>query len=87
VRGVASHERGGLRSASGDVAFTNGVCAAGDADGDGVVGRKDVERMFDFLFLGGLPPEPGAADVNGDGAVSGDDLFQLVSGLWGAAAR
>jgi hypothetical protein len=54
------------------------VC--GDADGDGSVDVGDVVYLANYLFKGGLPPNPlGAGDVNDDGIVDVTDVVYLVN--------
>ena len=61
-------------------AHIQGLAAAGDVDGDGEIGIKDVSNLIDLL-LDGSTPAPGNADVNGDGVVDIKDVSALIDEL------
>lgn len=61
-------------------AHIQGLAAAGDVDGDGEIGIKDVSNLIDLL-LDGSTPAPGNADVNGDGVVDIKDVSALIDAL------
>ena len=60
-----------------------GLFVRGDVNNDGQVNISDVNRLFDYLFLGDLPPcEPDSADVNDDGVVNITDGSVLLHYLF-----
>ena len=55
----------------------------GDANGDGKVSIADVVYLINYLFKGGLPPNPLIkGDANGDGKVSIADVVYLINYLF-----
>ena len=56
----------------------------GDANGDGVVDRRDIDFLVAYLFSGGPAPSPiGLADMDLDGSLDIVDVTMLVSILNG----
>ena len=56
--------------------------AAGDVDGDGVVGIADVTDLIDMLLNGSTTVETSpAADMDGDGIVGIADITELIDTL------
>ena len=57
----------------------------GDANGDGVVTIGDIAFQVDYLYNGGLAPDPLlAGDANGDSRVDVSDVVQLADLLFGS---
>jgi hypothetical protein len=84
---------GGQPSAIGISASTNYEVKAGfvyatsvkggDANGDGVINIADVVYLLNYLFMGGLPPDPlEAGDANCDGLVNIADVVYLLNYLF-----
>jgi len=60
-----------------------GQFLAGDVNGDGAVNVGDVVYLVNYLYRGGLPPDPfQAGDVNCDGVVNVGDVVYLVNYLY-----
>ncbi|GEM_PF-1293740 len=56
----------------------------GDADGSGMVNIADVVRLIEYIFVGGLAPDPIAAgDADCDGRVDITDAVHLVGYIFG----
>jgi hypothetical protein len=52
----------------------------GDVDGSGFVNITDAVALLDYIFAGGLPPEPlGVGDVNCDNMVNVSDVVFLIT--------
>jgi hypothetical protein len=59
----------------------------GDANGDGMIDVADVVYLINYLFTGGLAPEPlEAGDANCDGTVDVADAVYLLNYLFGSGA-
>ncbi len=57
--------------------------ARGDCNGDGIIDLGDVVYLVNYLYKGGLPPEPlEAGDANCDGVVDLGDLVYLINYLF-----
>jgi len=51
----------------------------GDANGDGVLDRRDVRRFVSCFFADGLQPGCEVMDLDGDGDVDVDDYLLFVA--------
>jgi hypothetical protein len=59
------------------------VSLRGDANGDGMINIADVVYLLNYLFTGGLPPDPlEAGDVTCDGLVNIADVVYLLNYLF-----
>jgi hypothetical protein len=59
------------------------VFVAGDANGDGTVDIGDVVYLVNYLYKGGLAPDPiQAGDANGDAVVDVGDVVYLINYLY-----
>ena len=55
----------------------------GDCNGDGIIDLGDVVYLINYLYKGGLPPEPlEAGDANCDGVVDLGDVVYLINYLF-----
>ncbi|SYZ74841.1 putative Thermitase [Candidatus Zixiibacteriota bacterium] len=54
----------------------------GDANMNGTINILDVSYIINFLYKGGLPPDPYAGDVNGNGTINILDVSYLISYLY-----
>jgi hypothetical protein len=62
-------------------------CLCGDASGDGLITSSDVVYLINYLFAGGLQPDPlEKADVNNDGEVNFADAVYLINYLFAYGA-
>ena len=65
------------------LAFLVVVYLCGDCNGDGVVNIGDIVWEINYIFKGGLPPQPYAAgDVNCDGVDDVADVVYLINYLF-----
>lgn len=64
-----------------------GDSICGDANGDGVVSIGDIVFQIDYLYNGGLTPDPlSAGDANGDSSVDISDAEYLKDFLFGSGS-
>jgi hypothetical protein len=55
----------------------------GDANGDGVIDLADVVHLINYLYRGGVIPDPPeAGDTNCDGTVDIGDVVSLINYLY-----
>jgi subtilisin family serine protease len=55
----------------------------GDANGDGLADTGDLIYLINYLFLGGMPPDPpSAGDPNGDCVINTGDIIYLSNYLY-----
>ncbi len=55
----------------------------GDANGDGLADTGDLIYLINYLFLGGVPPDPpSAGDPNGDCVIDTGDIIYLTNYLY-----
>ncbi len=63
---------------SGGTGDCEGKC--GDANADGTVNVSDAVRVINYVFAGGLPPDPLACgDANSDGTVNVSDAVRVIN--------
>lgn len=75
---VTVFDKGGLEATSEARTFRNLV--PGDANNDGVVSSADIVVMVNYVFKGGVAPDPAAlADLNADCVVSSADIIYAVN--------
>ena len=70
---------------TGISSFNNALAATvcGDADNDMIVNIKDITFLINFLYKGGLSPNPlVAADVNNSGIVNISDITYMINFLY-----
>jgi len=70
---------------TGISSFNNAIAATvcGDADNDKIVNIKDITFLINFLYKGGLSPNPlVAADVNNSGIVNISDITYMINFLY-----
>ncbi len=58
-------------------------CQPGDLDMDCDVDITDLYLLIEFLYHGGTPPNPNAADVDGDGEYTMSDVVCLIKYIFG----
>jgi Dockerin type I domain len=64
---------------------TSDICGyvCGDANGDGVLNIRDITYLINFLYKGGVAPNPiQAGDANGNGIVNIQDITHLINYLY-----
>jgi len=76
--GVGGSDNFGLSHGFWQEIAAYGVC--GDANGDGDVNVGDAVFIINYVFKGGLPPDPVCiGDANGDGGVNVGDAVYLIA--------
>ena len=60
-------------------------CLKGDVNIDTLVDFNDVAPFVQILVCASVPADPCPADVNGDGAINGEDVQAFVDALFGTA--
>jgi hypothetical protein len=75
---VTVFDKGGLEATPAARTFRNLV--PGDANNDGVVSSTDIIVVVNYVFKGGVAPDPAAlADLNADCVVSSADIIYAVN--------
>jgi hypothetical protein len=65
--------------------FVVAIYVCGDCNGDGILDIGDIVCEINYLFKGGLPPQPYAVgDVNCDGVNDIGDVVYLINYLFKA---
>jgi photosystem II stability/assembly factor-like uncharacterized protein len=72
-----------IKAAVASLAVLAGPFMLGDANGDALMDLGDVVYLLNFLFKGGLAPDPlQAGDANSDGTVEPGDAIYLLNYLF-----